>query len=171
MNRSWVRFPQAARSAPGVHVSRGFRVPCGWIPKLSCGFWHIRHPLCVRAMHALRAAAFQGCCVAKYRYRGGCVRGSWAGGGMIFLASWGGGVSFPVVVTLLAERILDPRLSILWKVLRCGSVDLRIPPVGRASELDECGLYGRALWGSPMETSALSQFSSLPEGCLEGVLR
>ena len=90
---------------------------------------------------------------------------------MIFSASWGGGVSFPVVVTLLAERILDLRLSILWKVLRCGSVDLRIPPVGRGSELDGCGLYGRPLWGSPMETSALSQFSSLPEGCLEGVLR
>ena len=170
MNRSWVRFPQAARSAPGVHVSRGFRVPCGWIPKLSCGFWHTRHPLCARAMYALQAR-YSGVAVSlKCRQRGGCVRGSWAGGGMIFSASWGGGVSFPVVVTLLAERILDLHLSILWKVLRCGSVDLRIPPVGRASELDECGLYGRALWGSPMETSALSQFSSLPEGCLEGVL-
>ena len=127
--------------------------------------------LSVRAMYALQAR-YSGVAVSlKCRQRGGCVRGSWAGGGMIFLASWGGGVSFPVVVTLLAERILDLRLSILWKVLRCGSVDLRIPPVGRASELDECGLYGRALWGSPMETSALSQFSSLPEGCLEGVLR
>ena len=88
--------------------------------------------LSVRAMYALQAAAFRGCCVAEYRHRGGCVGGSWAGRGMIFSTSWGGGVSFPVVVvTLLAERILDPYLSILWKVLRCGSVDLRIPPVGR----------------------------------------
>ena len=38
---------------------------------------------------------------------------------MIFSTSWDGGVSFPVVVTLLAERILDPHLSVLWKVLRC----------------------------------------------------
>ena len=27
MNRSWVRFPQAARSTPGGHTSRGFCVP------------------------------------------------------------------------------------------------------------------------------------------------
>ena len=169
MNRSWVRFPQAARSAPGLHVSRGFRVPCGWIPKLSCGFWHTRHPLCARAMRCRRRLSRA--VSLKYRHRGGYVRGSWAGREMIFSTSWGGGVSFPVVVTLLAERILDPHLSVLWKVLRCGSVDLRIPPVSRGGELDGCGLYGRALWGSPMETSALSQFSSLPEGCLEGVLR
>jgi len=153
-----------------VHVSRGFRVPCGWIPKLSCGFWHTRHPLCARAMYALQAAAFQGCVAEIPAPR-------WVRQGLMgrkrddFLDLMGRGVSFPVVVTLLAERILDPRLSILWKVLRCGSVDLRIPPVGRGSELDGCGLYDRALWGSPMETSALSQFSSLPEGCLEGVLR
>lgn len=130
--------------------------------------------LSVRAMYALQAAAFRGCCVAEIpapRWVRQGLMGSWAGRGMIFSTSWDGGVSFPVVVTLLAERILDPHLSVLWKVLRCGSVDLRIPPVSRGGELDGCGLYGRALWGSPMETSALSQFSSLPEGCLEGVLR
>ena len=127
--------------------------------------------LSVRAMYALQAAAFQGCCVAEI------PAPRWVRQGLMgrkrddFLDLMGRGVSFPVVVTLLAERILDPRLSILWKVLRCGSVDLRIPPVSRGGELDGCGLYGRALWGSPMETSALSQFSSLPEGCLEGVLR
>ena len=151
------------------------------LPGLSCSLrvdseaqlWVLAHPpssLCAPCMRCRRRLS--GVAVSlKYRHQGGCVRGSWARRGMIFSTSWDGGVSFPVVVTLLAERILDPHLSVLWKVLRCGSVDLRIPPVSRGGELDGCGLYGRALWGSPMETSALSQFSSLPEGCLEGVLR
>ena len=159
MNRSWVRFPQAARSAPGGNAFRGFQVPGASPAACRCALRHIRW--------LLRLWVFWDDRVAEFLRRPVTGR-AMAPTGRILPARrdvTSGWEPWRRRHSLPAERIPHRYLGVAWEIGCLGLTDRWIPLCGRRRGGVVPGLFRQVSWGSPKGTSVLSQFSSQSSRC------